>query len=275
MWWDIAPERKAEFEDWHTHEHFQERMGIPGFRRGTRWAAVDGGEGFFVMYELAAYETLVSPAYLARLNAPTPWSARMMPHHRHMVRSQCRVLESQGSTLSRHALTVRLSPAEGAAERLRGHLGGLARTLASRPGLTAGHLLQNQTPKIDTRQSRRSAAARIRRQTGSSSRAVTTGARWSSSRRRRSATPSWCTPGPLRAAASFAVSTRCRIPSRPTRAGSGPRRASSAIEEAARTQETGPSPTRPPLQSLLTRVATQRETPWQTQRNDRRRFKAS
>jgi len=150
MWWDIAPERKAEFEDWHTHEHFQERMGIPGFRRGTRWAAVDGGEGFFVMYELAAYETLVSPAYLARLNAPTPWSARMMPHHRHMVRSQCRVLESQGSTLSRHALTVRLSPAEGAAERLRGHLGGLARTLASRPGLTAGHLLQNQTPKIDT-----------------------------------------------------------------------------------------------------------------------------
>jgi len=148
MWWDIAPERRAEFEDWHTHEHFPERMGIPGFHRGSRWSAVDGGEGFFVLYELAAYETLVSDAYLARLNAPSPWSTRMMPHHRHMVRSQCRVLESRGGALSRHALTVRLSPAEGAAQRLRAHLGALAGSLSSRPGTTAGHLLQNQTPKI-------------------------------------------------------------------------------------------------------------------------------
>jgi hypothetical protein len=103
------------------------------------------------MYELEAYETLVSPAYLSRLNAPTPWSAKMMPHHRHMVRSQCRVLESFGGALSRHALTVRLSPAEGrgSAERLRQHLGELARALASRAGTTAGHLLQNQTPKIE------------------------------------------------------------------------------------------------------------------------------
>ncbi|MDO9438038.1 DUF4286 family protein [Hydrogenophaga sp.] len=149
MWWDIAPEHRAEFEDWHTHEHFVERMGIPGFRRGSRWAAADGGEGFFVMYELEAYETLVSPAYLARLNAPSPWSTKMMPHHRHMVRSQCRVLESCGGALSRHALTVRLSPADGDADRLRLHLRGLAELLRSRPGTTAGHLLQHQTPKIE------------------------------------------------------------------------------------------------------------------------------
>jgi hypothetical protein len=148
MWWDIAADHRAEFEDWHTHEHFPERMGIAGFRRGSRWAAVDGGEGFFVMYELEAYETLVSPAYLARLNAPTPWSTKMMPHHRHMVRSQCRVLESWGGALSRHALTVRLSPAPDAADRLRASLRGLTRELSSRPGVAAAHLLLNQTPKI-------------------------------------------------------------------------------------------------------------------------------
>jgi hypothetical protein len=148
MWWDIAPAHRAEFEDWHTHEHFPERMGIPGFHRGSRWSAVDGGEGFFVLYELAAYETLVSDAYLARLNAPSPWSTQMMPHHRHMVRSQCRVLESAGGALSRHALTLRFSPAEGGEARLRAHLGALARGLSSRPGTSAGHLLQNQTPQI-------------------------------------------------------------------------------------------------------------------------------
>ncbi|ROR20156.1 hypothetical protein EC845_2974 [Comamonas sp. BIGb0124] len=148
MWWDIAPDIRSEFEDWHTHEHFPERMRIPGFNRGSRWSAVDGGEGFFVMYELDAYETLISRGYLDRLNAPTPWSTKMMPHHRHMVRSQCRVLESTGGALSRHALTVRLSPAEGASERLRAHLRALARSAAASTGIAAGHLLQNQTPKI-------------------------------------------------------------------------------------------------------------------------------
>ena len=37
MWWDIAPQVLADFEDWHSHEHFTERLGIPGFHRATRW----------------------------------------------------------------------------------------------------------------------------------------------------------------------------------------------------------------------------------------------
>ena len=148
MWWDIAPAHRAEFEDWHSHEHFPERMSVPGFLRGARWAAADGGDGYFVMYELEAYETLVSDGYLKRLNAPTPWSTKMMPHHRNMVRSQCRVLESHGGALARHALTVRLSPAEGAAPKLQAHLRGLAKLVAARAGTTAGHLLETQTPKI-------------------------------------------------------------------------------------------------------------------------------
>lgn len=146
MWWDISPEWRAEFEDWHTHEHFLERLGIPGFLRGSRWAAADGGGGYFVMYELEAYETLVSDGYLARLNAPTPWSTKMMPHHLNMVRSQCRVLESKGGALSRHALTVRFAPSQFAQAQLRSHLQSLCASLALRPGLAAGHLLQTQTP---------------------------------------------------------------------------------------------------------------------------------
>ena len=39
MWWDIPPELKAEFEDWHLHEYMPERLGIPGFLRGTRYDA--------------------------------------------------------------------------------------------------------------------------------------------------------------------------------------------------------------------------------------------
>lgn len=36
-------------------------MGIPGFRRATRWASASGDEGYFVMYALDEYETLSSP----------------------------------------------------------------------------------------------------------------------------------------------------------------------------------------------------------------------
>ncbi len=146
MWWDIAPERKSEFEDWHSHEHLPERLAIAGFRRGSRWAAADGGPGFFVLYELEDHETLTSPHYLERLNRPTPWSTQLMPHHRHMVRSQCRVVESFGAGTARFALTLRLSPETAQGEGLRAYLGERARAIAASAGTTAAHLLRTDAP---------------------------------------------------------------------------------------------------------------------------------
>ena len=110
MWWNIRPEQRAEFGDWHSHEHFPERMSIPGFRRGSRWTSTLDPEGFFVLYELEQYETLTSKGYLDRLNAPTPWSTKMMPHHLNMVRSQCRVEASFGGGVATSLATIRLSP---------------------------------------------------------------------------------------------------------------------------------------------------------------------
>jgi len=49
MWWDMAPDMRAEFEHWHTHEHFPERLALPGFMRASRWADAKGGDGFFVL----------------------------------------------------------------------------------------------------------------------------------------------------------------------------------------------------------------------------------
>ncbi len=148
MWWDIEPGVRADFEDWHSHEHFTERMGIPGFRRGSRWGQPDGAPGTFVLYELEAYEVLSSPAYLQRLNTPTPWSTRMMPHHRNMVRSQCRVLASRGGAVAGQALTVRLSPAPGRDAALQAAIAGQMEALVMRPGLVGLHLLQHQSPAI-------------------------------------------------------------------------------------------------------------------------------
>jgi hypothetical protein len=146
MWWDMSSAQRSEFEDWHSHEHFPERMSIPGFLRGSRWANADGTEGFFVVYELADYETLISVHYLARLNNPTPWSTKMMPHHRNMIRSQCQVIDSHGGGLARSMMTIRLSPREGRDEMLRDFLQGQLAMLPARPGITGAHFLQTKTP---------------------------------------------------------------------------------------------------------------------------------
>jgi len=148
MWWDVAPDVSGEFEHWHSHEHFPERMSVPGFRRGSRWTDASGGEGFFVLYELDSYEVLTSGPYLERLNRPTPWSIKMMPHHRNMVRSQCRVLQSSGGGIARCMVSVRLSPEDGQAEPLRSRLRKLVDTLPMQPGLNGAHLLSTETPDI-------------------------------------------------------------------------------------------------------------------------------
>ena len=148
MWWDMAPEMRAEFEHWHSHEHFPERLGIPGFLRATRWTGANGGEGIFVMYELTAHAVVSSPAYLASLNGPSPWSTRLMPHHRNMVRTQCHVLESRGTSVARQALTVRLSPASGQEGALQAALAARIAEWVGQPGLAGGHLLRHETPAI-------------------------------------------------------------------------------------------------------------------------------
>ena len=150
MWWNIRPDQRSEFGDWHSHEHFPERMSIPGFRRGSRWTSALDAEGFFVLYELERYEVLTSKGYLDRLNVPTPWSTKMMPHHLNMVRSQCRVEASFGGGVAASLATIRLSPQDGRAGALKAMLIETLGELASKPGLTGAHVLLTDTPRTSS-----------------------------------------------------------------------------------------------------------------------------
>jgi len=141
IWCDVAHAVKEEFDDWHAHEHMPERLAIPGFLRGSRWVSVDGNNSYFVLYETAALDTVTSGPYLERLNNPTPWSKKVMPYHRNMVRSLCRVEASSGAAAAQDMLTVRFSTQAGAQERLKTWLLEILPTLPSRKGLVAAHLL--------------------------------------------------------------------------------------------------------------------------------------
>lgn len=147
MWWDISPEMKAEFEDWHSHEHMPERLSTPGFLRGTRWIALSGRPSYFILYEAARLATITGGPYLERLNNPTPWSRKMMPHHLNMVRSLCRVRESFGGGVANALATVRFSAAAGKRRSLFHWLATEALpALPAQKGLTCACLLQSHAP---------------------------------------------------------------------------------------------------------------------------------
>lgn len=88
---DCAPGREAEFEDWYQHEHLIERLAVPGFLFGRRFEAISASTQFFGSYVTESIATLTSPAYLERLNDPTPLTTTVMSEiFRNMNRTLCR-----------------------------------------------------------------------------------------------------------------------------------------------------------------------------------------
>jgi hypothetical protein len=149
MWYDVPPDARAEWEDWHTHEHMPERLGIPGFLRGSRWIAASGELSYFGFYETARLATITSGPYLERLNDPTPWSRRMMPHHHNMVRSLCRVCARFGGGLGQAVATIRFSPPRRGGRALVKRLVDQALpALPARRGLSSAALLQSAPAEL-------------------------------------------------------------------------------------------------------------------------------
>jgi hypothetical protein len=109
---DIAPEGHEHFERWYNHEHLQERVGVPGFRFGRRYELVSGGDRrFMAFYEVDSPDVLTSPAYLARLESPTPWTRQSMTYFRNMVRTVCDVRAVAGDLVGSHAVVLRADEA--------------------------------------------------------------------------------------------------------------------------------------------------------------------
>src|SRR3954471_10488606 len=80
IWSDVEGKALTDYRHWLTREHTTERVTTKGFLavRVFRARRTDIAR-FFILYELESPEVLDGPAYLARLNAPTPWSKRIMP----------------------------------------------------------------------------------------------------------------------------------------------------------------------------------------------------
>jgi hypothetical protein len=141
IWHDIAPEGREAFYAWHGAEHMPERAGIPGLLRGRRYVAVEGAPEYFNLYETASPAVLTGAEYLARLNAPTPWTAATVKHFRGVSRSVCTVDCSLGDGDGGLVATYRYDVADAAAAVHRERICGRLRTIAREPGIAGAHLL--------------------------------------------------------------------------------------------------------------------------------------
>ena len=105
---NLAPGREAEFEEWFQHEHLAERIAVPGFLLGRRHEAVSGAPRYFNFYLTTSAEVLKSPAYLERLDHPTPMTHTVMSEiFKDMIRTVCHRVFRRGNVRGAGVVTVR------------------------------------------------------------------------------------------------------------------------------------------------------------------------
>ncbi len=109
IWSDIEPDQETDYLHWLTREHVLERVGVEGFLSGRVFRS-EGAEKrrFFITYELQEAAALAGPSYLARLNAPTPWSQRIMPTLQNFARGGGPVVARAGLGCGAVAVPLRL-----------------------------------------------------------------------------------------------------------------------------------------------------------------------
>lgn len=143
----------ADHDEWHSREHFHERLSVPGFLRATRWIALEGGERTMVTYEVSGVDVATSKGYLDRLNDPTPWTSRIMPRFRGMVRGFCHVEASVGFGFGAFAAVTRFQPEAGGEDALATWLGAsVLPAMVAGHGMVGAHLLRPAPPPPMTRE---------------------------------------------------------------------------------------------------------------------------
>jgi hypothetical protein len=97
IWSDLAPEDETDWAHWITREHAAERVGVNGFLACRIFRALGtAANRYFILYELDDETVVGSADYVARLNAPTPWSQRIMPRLANFARGGGRIAASAG-----------------------------------------------------------------------------------------------------------------------------------------------------------------------------------
>jgi hypothetical protein len=110
---DIAADVEADYLAWLSREHTLERVGIDGFVSARMFRCCRSDlRRYLIVYDLDSPAVVDSPAYLERLNNPTPWSARMMPQMGAFMRGGGAVVAGAGAGSGTALLPLMLGDAD-------------------------------------------------------------------------------------------------------------------------------------------------------------------
>ncbi|RZF29012.1 hypothetical protein EVC45_14450 [Paraburkholderia sp. UYCP14C] len=141
IWNDVVDSARTEFYEWHNKEHIPERLSLEGFLRGRRYRGADASPEWLTVYEAADLGVLTGPAYLERLNNPTPATLATVKHFRNTARSLCRIEHSVGESNGAYAVTMQLQKAPGPKDDIQDFVSTqLFPEILARPDVVAVHL---------------------------------------------------------------------------------------------------------------------------------------
>ena len=109
VWNDCATGSEETYESWYQTEHLPERLGVPGFKRGRRYQALEGSPEYFTWYEVESPSVLRSAEYINCLSNPTPWTKQIMSGvFLNASRTVCKRHIIAGELFGSIAMTIRL-----------------------------------------------------------------------------------------------------------------------------------------------------------------------
>lgn len=81
IWSTVQDEFETDYLHWLTREHVFERVGVPGFLAGCVYRRRHSAPSeYLIVYTLEDASVMSSAPYIERLDNPTPWTQRVMPH---------------------------------------------------------------------------------------------------------------------------------------------------------------------------------------------------
>lgn len=85
---NVAPEHENEFNEWYNTEHLPQLGAVPGVICARRYRGAGATQRYAAIYHLANSDVVNSASWKSAAN--TPWTERMRPHFRDMLRLDCR-----------------------------------------------------------------------------------------------------------------------------------------------------------------------------------------
>lgn len=121
-WCNVDAADRVRFYAWHTRHHMADRVGIAGFQRSRRHAAIQASSDYFFIYEVESLAVLTGQDYRTRLDNPSEFTRT---HHgliKGSVRLAASVLHTVGVGQGACVLTARCNVDVTVAHALDGHV---------------------------------------------------------------------------------------------------------------------------------------------------------